>query len=127
MSSRFARLCGIAAAAVLAIHVAAASAADKLTIGKAFPGAFPFSAADIGVQAGIFSKYGIAATVTDFMGASKLQQGMISGDVDIGLGSGTDMAFIAKGAPEEAVAAMAGPPLSYGIFIPANSSIKTVA
>lgn len=104
-----------------------AAAADKLVIGKAFPGAFPFSAADIGVQTGIFAKDGIDATVTDFMGASKLQQGMISGDVDIGLGSGTDMAFIAKGAPEKAVAAMAGPPLSYGIFIPAKTSIETIA
>jgi len=95
-----------------------ASAADHLTVGKAFPTAFPFAPVDIADQSGILAKYGIEATITGFMGASKLQQGIASGDVDIGLGSGTDMAFIVKGAPEKAVADMAGPPLSYGIFVP---------
>lgn len=104
-----------------------ALAADKLMLGKAFPGAFPFSAADIGVQSGIFAKNGLDVTLVDFMGAAKLEQGIASGDIDIGLGSGTDMAFIVKGAPEKAVAAMAGPPLSYGIFIPADTNIKTIA
>lgn len=52
---------------------------------------------------------------------------MASGDVDIGLGSGTDMAFIVKGAPVKAVAAMASAPLSYGIFVRANGPIKTIA
>jgi len=48
-------------------------------------------------------------TLNDFMGAAKLEQGMASGDIDVGIGSGTDMAFIVKGAPVKAVAAVAGP------------------
>jgi ABC-type nitrate/sulfonate/bicarbonate transport system substrate-binding protein len=55
-----------------------------------------------------------------------LQQGIAAGDVDIGLGSGTDMAFVKKGAPCKAVAAMAGPPLAYSIFAGAGSGINTV-
>jgi NitT/TauT family transport system substrate-binding protein len=115
------------AAAFAIVAASSASAADKVMVGKAFPGAFPFSPADIGVQEGIFAKYGIDATLNDFMGAAKLEQGIASGDIDIGLGSGTDMAFIVKGAPDKAVAAMAGPPLSYGIFVPADGGIKTIA
>ena len=122
------RCLGIAVgAAMLVIASRPASAADHINVGKAFPGAFPFSPADIGVEAGIFAKYDIDATLNDFMGAAKLEQGIASGDIDIGLGSGTDMAFIVKGAPEKAVAAMAGPPLSYGIFVPAGGGIDTIA
>lgn len=117
---------GVAAALAL-VASQPARAADHLVVGKAFPGAFPFAPADIAKETGIFATHDLDVTVTDFMGAAKLQQGLISGDVDIGLGSGTDMAFIVKGAPEKAVAAMAGPPLSYGIFVPADTGIKTIA
>ncbi len=116
------------AAAVLALMVSpgAAAAADKLIVGKAFPTSFGFIPINVGVESGIMAKYGLDVKIAGFEGAAKLQQAFVAGDVDIGLGSGTDMAFVKKGAPDKAVAAMAGPPLAYGILAGSGSGIETV-
>ncbi|HEY1505866.1 MAG TPA: ABC transporter substrate-binding protein [Stellaceae bacterium] len=116
------------AAAALGLLSAAgsASANDQLVVGKSFPTSFAFVPINIGVDAGIMSKAGLDVTIQGFEGAAKLQQAMTAGQVDIGLGSGTDMAFVAKGVPEKAVAAMAGPPLAYGVFAGKDTGIDTV-
>src|SRR5579862_1163906 len=119
--------CGLIIAALLGLSSAdLAKAADKLVVGKAFPTSFAFIPINVGVEAGIMAKYDLEVTILGFEGAPKLQQGLTAGDVDIGLGSGTDMAFVKKGAPDKAVAAMAGPPLAYGIFAGADTGIDTV-
>lgn len=101
-------------------------AADKLVVGKAFPTSFGFIPINVGVEAGIMAQHDLDVTILGFEGAPKLQQGIAAGDVDIGLGSGTDMAFVAKGSPAKAVAAMAGPPLAYGVFAGTGTGIETV-
>jgi ABC-type nitrate/sulfonate/bicarbonate transport system substrate-binding protein len=119
----------IVAAAALAGSLAlagAASANDKLVVGKAFPTSFAFIPINVAVQSGIMAKAGFDVTIQGFEGSAKLQQGMTAGQVDIGLASGTDMAFVVKGVPEKAVAAMAGPPLAYGIFAGKDTGINTV-
>jgi len=121
-----ARAAVILAAAFCASLCRPADAADKLVVGKAFPTSFAFIPINVGVEAGIMAKYDLEVTILGFEGAPKLQQGLTAGDVDIGLGSGTDMAFVKKGAPDKAVAAMAGPPLAYGIFAGADTGIDTV-
>lgn len=115
-------------AAALALLAAAdrASANEKLVVAKSFPTSFAFVPINIGVDAGIMGKAGLDVTIQGFEGAAKLQQAMTAGQVDIGLGSGTDMAFVAKGVPEKAVAAMAGPPLAYGVFAGKGTGIDTV-
>src|SRR5215469_1626360 len=113
-------------AALWTVAAGSAAAADKLVVGKAFPTSFAFVPINVGVETGIMAKYGLDVTILGFQGAPKLQQGITAGDVDIGLGSGTDMAFVKKGAPDKAVAAMAGPPLAYGIFAGAGTGIETV-
>jgi NitT/TauT family transport system substrate-binding protein len=117
----------IALGAVLCAQLSgSAAAADKINVGKAFPTSFAFVPINVGVETGIMAKYGLDVTILGFLGAAKLQQGMTAGDVDIGLGSGTDMAFVKKGAPCKAVAAMAGPPLAYGVFAGKDTGIDTV-
>jgi NitT/TauT family transport system substrate-binding protein len=113
-------------AALCSLLSVPAWAADKLVVGKAFPTSFGFISINVGVETGIMAKYGLDVTIVGFEGAPKLQQGITAGDVDIGLGSGTDMAFVKKGAPAKAVAAMAGPPLAYSIFAGAGTGIETV-
>ncbi len=54
---------------------------------------------------------GLDIEISGFGGDAKLQQAMAADAVDIGLGSGPGMAFIVKGSPVKAIAAMAGPPL----------------
>ena len=116
----------IAIAALFVFPGRPAAAADKLVVGKAFPTSFAFIPINVGVETGIMAKHGLDVTIDGFQGAPKLQQGIAAGDVDVGLGSGTDMAFVKKGSPCLAVAAMAGPPLAYGIFAGKGTGIETV-
>jgi len=115
----------IAAAGLIGLS-ATASADDMLRVGKAVPEAFSFTPLDIGIQTGIFKKNGLDIQETAFAGDAKLQQAMASDSIDIGLGSGPAMAFIVKGAPVKAIAAMAGPPLLLAIVVRPDGP-KTVA
>jgi ABC-type nitrate/sulfonate/bicarbonate transport system substrate-binding protein len=90
---------------------APAGAVDKLKVGKAVPEAFSFVPLDIGMKKGFFQKYGVEAESIAFAGDAKMQQAMASDSIDLALGSGPAMAFIVKGSPIKAIAAMAGPPL----------------
>lgn len=94
-----------------------AFAAEKLRVGKAVPEAFSFTPLDIGVQKGIFAKNGLEIESIAFAGDARMQQAAAAGSIDILLGSGPAMAFIVKGAPIKAVAAMAGPPLLLQIIV----------
>jgi NitT/TauT family transport system substrate-binding protein len=112
------------AAALGALSPASAWAADHLNVGKSFSTAFAFVPIDIGVESGIMAKHDLDIKILGFNGSAGLQQAVTAGEVDIGLGSGTDMAFVAKGVPEKAVAAMAGPPLAYGILAGLDTGIS---
>jgi ABC-type nitrate/sulfonate/bicarbonate transport system substrate-binding protein len=103
-----------------------ANAAEKLRVGKAVAEAFSFVPLDIGMRKGFFAQQGLAVEYTAFAGDARMQQGMASDSIDIGIGSGPAMAFIVKGAPVKAVAAMAGPPLLLAIVVRPDGP-KTVA
>jgi ABC-type nitrate/sulfonate/bicarbonate transport system substrate-binding protein len=90
------------------------------------PEAFSFVPIDIGMRKGFFASNGLEIESTAFAGDARMQQGMASDSLDIGVGSGPAMAFIVKGAPIKAVAAMAGPPLLLAIVVRPDGP-KTVA
>src|SRR5262249_32597549 len=69
-----------------------------------------FTPVDVGIETGQFAKQGLIVEPSAFGGDAKLQQALTADGVDIGIGSGPGMAFMAKGAPVKAVAAMAGIP-----------------
>jgi NitT/TauT family transport system substrate-binding protein len=94
-----------------------AGAAEKLRVGKAVPEAFSFVPLDIGMRKGFFAKHGLEIEAIAFAGDARMQQAMASDSLDIALGSGPAMAFIVKGSPIKAVAAMAGPPLLLAIVV----------
>jgi ABC-type nitrate/sulfonate/bicarbonate transport system substrate-binding protein len=102
-----------------------AQAADKLVVGKASPPAFSFVPLDIGVHEGFFAKQGLEIEIVGLSGSAKLHQAMASGNLDIGLGAGSDIIFPVKGVPEIAVADMAGPPLLLSFVVGWDSPIKT--
>src|SRR5271165_741170 len=92
-------------------------AAELLRVGKAVPEAFSFVPLDVGMRKGFFARNGIEIQSVAFAGDARMQQAMASDSIDIALGSGPAMAFIVKGAPIKAVAAMAGPPLLLAIVV----------
>ncbi len=119
----------IAAAGALLVAGAfsPAYAADKLHVGKAINVLWVYTILDIGVEQGIFAKYGLDLEISVLPGDAKFQQALISGGIDIGLASGTSMALAVKGSPAIAVAAYAGPPRNFSVNVAADSDIKTVA
>ncbi len=98
-------------------------AAQKLRVAKANPHALSFAPLDVGIAKGFFPDFDIA--ISNFTGAAKAAQAMVAGETDIYLGGGTDFAFVSKGVPMTAVAALAGPPLLLAIIVPWDSPIKT--
>jgi ABC-type nitrate/sulfonate/bicarbonate transport system substrate-binding protein len=104
-----------------------AHAADKVRVGKAQAIAWTFVPLDIGIQEGIFARYGIDIEEFDLAGDAKVQQALAADSIDIGLGSGPGLAFIAKGSPAIGVAAFAGAPRNISLTVLADSPIKTVA
>ena len=77
--------------------------AATLTVGKAAPNADPIIPVNVGDKLGIFKRHGLELTIVDFTGGSKMAQVMVAGSIDIGVGAGTEMAFVAKGAPMTAI------------------------
>jgi ABC-type nitrate/sulfonate/bicarbonate transport system substrate-binding protein len=116
----------LAAALAGALIAAPAQAIETLRVAKAVPEAFSFTPLDIGIRKGFFAKNGVEVEASAFAGDAKLQQAMTANSIDMGIGSGPGMAFIVKGSPVKAVAAMAGPPLLLAIVVRPDGA-KSVA
>jgi NitT/TauT family transport system substrate-binding protein len=111
---------------LVALWMAPASAAEKLRVGKAVAFAWTFTPLDVGIQTGIFAKHGLEIEASAFNGDARLQQGLASDSIDVGIGSGPGMAFMVKGVPAKAVGAMAGIPRNMAVMVGYDSTIKTV-
>jgi NitT/TauT family transport system substrate-binding protein len=114
-------------AGALAAGILPAQAADKVHAGNPSDIAWAFVPLQIGVAEGIFAKYNLDVDVTSFGGDQKMQQGLAAGSIDFGLGGGPAMAFVVKGAPVMAVAALFGPPKNISIVVPYDSPIESVS
>lgn len=121
------------AAAVFAAIVASATAAgpakaaDQLRVAKGASRAFSFMILDVGLDAGIFKQHGLDIEASSIDGAARLHQAMAANSIDIALGAGTDIAFIAKGSPEKGVGVMATEPLNMALIVRADGPIKASA
>ena len=111
---------------LVAFIAAPAGAAEKLRVGKAVAFAWTFTPIEVGIQTGIFAKQGVELEVSAFGGDAKMQQALTADSIDIGIGSGPGMAFMAKGVPAKAVAAMAGVPRNMAVMVKYDLPIKTV-
>ena len=111
---------------LVAALIVPAGAAEKLRVGKAVAFAWTFTPLDVGMQTGIFAKHGLEVESSAFNGDARMQQGLASDSIDVGIGSGPGMAFMVKGVPAKAVGAMAGVPRNMAVMVGYNSSVKTV-
>jgi NitT/TauT family transport system substrate-binding protein len=120
------------AAAVLAFALtivvnAPTHAEETLRVGKAQAQPFTFAPLDIGIEEGIFKKHDLAIEATAFPGSANLQRGIAADAIDIAVGSGPELAFIAKGNPGLGVAAMANEPALLCLITQKDGPIKTIA
>jgi NitT/TauT family transport system substrate-binding protein len=110
---------------VLALALLAAApharALDTLRTGKASPTAFAMLPLVVGMAEGIYQKRDITLAIIDFGGGAKMHQAMAAGSIDIGVGSGAELAMVAKGSPELAICNAAGPPLFIAVIVPYDS------
>jgi ABC-type nitrate/sulfonate/bicarbonate transport system substrate-binding protein len=104
-----------------------AKAADQLRVAKGASRAFSFMILDVGLDAGIFKANGLDIEASSIDGAARLHQAMVANSIDIALGAGTDIAFIAKGSPEKGIGVMAGDPLNMALIVRADGPIKQTA
>src|SRR5690349_18368943 len=121
---------GLSAAIVFALFLAApasATADTVLNVGKANATSDAIIPVNVGDELGIFKKHGLALKIQDFGGGSKMAQALAAGSIDIGDGAGTEMAFVAKGAPMMTICETAGPAPFLGIGAPPDSTIRTIA
>lgn len=117
----------LAAVALVVGAAPAALAQAKLRVGKAQAEPFDFTPLDVGIAKGFFAKRGLDIDNIAFGGSAKLQQALAAGAIDVGLGSGPELAFVAKGSPELGVDAFAGAPDGLVLIVQKDGPIKTVA
>ncbi|HLI21576.1 MAG TPA: hypothetical protein VKV32_10690, partial [Stellaceae bacterium] len=118
-------VCG--AIAMLLATAGPSRADDQLRVAKGASRAYSFMLLDVGLQAGIFKKHGLDIQESAIDGAARLHQAMVANSIDIALGAGTDIAFIAKGSPEKGVGVMATDPLNMALVVGAKSAIHDMA
>src|SRR5712671_6404226 len=112
------RATGLLAIFWLAMAVApAAQAQTKVRVGQPQAGTFQFVPLQVGIEAGIFRNHGIEVEVASFGGGPRVQQAIAADSIDIGLGSG----------PELALAAKADAPYSVLLAVLKDSPIKSAA
>ena len=121
---RFALALGIAAQ--LSMDAAPARAQDTLRVGRAIANSWSFVPLDVGIEAGIFAKQNLAIERVAFTGSARLQQGLAAQSIDIGLGSGPELALVAKGAPVIAVGALVLSP-RMTITVRASGALRALA
>jgi len=119
---------GIAAIGTLLVAslAAPAFAQTAITVGKANATSDAIIPVNVGDELGIFKKHGLDLKIIDFGGGSKMVQGLAAGAIDIGDGAGSEMAFVAKGAPMLAVCESTGPAPFLGVGLPWDSPVKTL-
>ncbi|HEY2137025.1 MAG TPA: ABC transporter substrate-binding protein [Xanthobacteraceae bacterium] len=112
----------------LALTIASGAQAETtVRVGQPQAGTFQFVPLQVGSETGIFKKHGIKVEVSSFGGGPRVQQAIAADSIDIGLGSGPELALAAKGAPEIGVAAMADAPYAVLLAVLNDSPIKTAA
>jgi NitT/TauT family transport system substrate-binding protein len=115
------------AAAIVGISLVPTPARADLPlvrVGTAQAVSLAFLPIQIGEAAGIWKQVGIQVQSTALRGDAQVQQALAANDIDIGLGSGPGLGFLAKGVPAVGVAALAGAPYNMALVVSENSSLK---
>jgi len=105
---------------------AMSGAPEKLRVGTPEAGGFNFAMLDAGIELKIYEKLGLDIERTDLVGGAKLHQAVAAGAIEVALGGGTDLAFLAKGSPEKAVAVLGTSPANLAVLVRSDSPIKAI-
>ncbi len=117
----------LAIAALLTIGAARADDTLKIAVGQR--GGWEQCVSELGQNAGIFSKHGLALDVLYTQGSGETLQSVISASVDIGIGVGTHslLGAYAKGAPVRAIGSSFTSADDQFYYVAADSSLRSMA
>jgi NitT/TauT family transport system substrate-binding protein len=117
---------GLAAIAAAAGLAGTAAAQDTLKIAVGQRGGWEQCVSELGQNAGIFTKHGLALDVLYTQGSGETLQSVISASVDIGIGVGTHslLGAFAKGAPVRAIGSSFTSADDQFYYVAADSSIR---
>ena len=102
-----------------------AHASTVLRVGLSQP-TYSFIPLDVAVKTGACKAQDLEVQKTVFSGSAQLHQALTADSVDIGLGAGPELGFLAKGAPEKAIAAMSDAPQDLALVVLKDGPIKTL-
>ncbi len=118
---------GLIAGLLFGVGAEQGLAADTLRVGKAVALPFDFTPLDVGMAKGFYKKHGLEIEEINFAGSAKLQQGLAANAVDIGLGSGPELSFVAKGNTDLGIAAFAGPVAGLVLIVRPDAGVENPA
>jgi NitT/TauT family transport system substrate-binding protein len=118
---------GMAACLMPGLGIGSAAADPTVRVGKAIALPFDFTPLDVGMAKGFYKKHGLNIEEINFAGSAKLQQGIAANAIDIGLGSGPELSFVAKGNTDLGVAAFAGPATGLFLIVRPDAGINSPA
>lgn len=116
----------ILSAALLLLLAGRACALDRLVVGRSVATALTFAPLEIGERAGIWKRNGLTLEIISFSGDAQLQQALTAGTIEVGLGSGPALAFLAKGVPAKAIGAFGGRPYNVCLVASTRSGARSV-
>jgi NitT/TauT family transport system substrate-binding protein len=126
--ARIWRLGLVALAVVVACAAGTAAAQDALKIAVGQRGGWEQCVSELGQNAGIFKKHGLALDVLYTQGSGETLQSVISASVDIGIGVGSHslLGAYAKGAPVRAIGASFTSADDQFYYVVADSPIRSM-
>jgi len=118
----------VAVVALLACLAGAASAQDTLKIAVGQRGGWEQCVSELGQNAGIFRKHGLALDVLYTQGSGETLQSVISASVDVGIGTGSHslLGAYAKGAPVRAIGSSFTSADDQFYYVVADSPIRSM-
>ena len=115
-------------AIVVATLIGGTARAQELSVAIGQRANWETSVSELGQQAGFFRKRGLVLHILYTQGSGETLQAVISGSVDIGIGTGVDgtLAAYSRGAPVRAIGAATTGASDLYWYVPASSPIKTL-
>lgn len=114
----------IASLSIGGIQVHAAEL-KKITVGESAV-TISFTPIAIGKALGIWQEEGIEPVLSSLRGDAQVHQALSGGNIQIGVGSGPGIGFLAKGVPARAIAVISNEPTDMMIAVSEKSGVKSV-
>jgi len=114
-------LCALIATA----EVGPSRADEQLRVGVSIPAAIAFVPLQVGIETGIFKRYGLEIIRADLGGAARAHQALAAGSLDLVVAGGPDLSLVAKGEHALAVGVITTGPRQTTLIVRNDNPMKS--